>query len=182
MDDVAGHCNISKKTIYQIFSDKDSIITAVMRRHMEHDVCGIAAIHEQAISALDEIIQISEFMKKDIAEIHPSILYDLKKYHKDAWELFNTHKNTIFYESVANNLEKGVKEGVYRSNIDIRIMAKLRCMEIEAMFNPEVFPPNEINPTMLQLNFIDHFIRGLCTVEGLHQWENTSKNLFNINQ
>lgn len=182
MDEIANHCNISKKTIYQIFTDKDAIITEVVRRHMSNDVCKLNAIQNEASSALNEIIQISEFMKKDILEIHPSILYDLKKYHKDAWDLFNNHKNTIFYESVASNLEKGVKEGVYRTSIDIGIMSKLRCLEIEAMFNVDLFPPDEIEPTVVQLHFIDHFIRGVCTIEGLMQWETISKNLFKINR
>jgi len=182
MDEVANHCNISKKTIYQMFTDKDAIITEVMRRHMDSDVCGIEQIHASGSSALDEIMMISEFMKKDIAEIHPSILYDLRKYHKGAWDLFNTHKNTIFYESVARNLRKGMEEGVYRSNIDVRLMARLRCLEIEAMFNTDAFPPGETEPALMQLHFMDHFIRGLCTVKGLQDWENISLNLFKFNQ
>ena len=182
MDEVANHCNISKKTIYQMFTDKDAIITEVMRRHMENDRCSIADIHARSMSALAEIMHISEFMKRDIAEIHPSILYDLKKYHKEAWDLFSKHKNTIFYETVADNLKKGVAEGVYRENIDIGLMAKLRCLEIEAMFNMEVFPAGVRDPALMQLHFLDHFIRGVCTTDGLAQWEKISQDLFKFNR
>lgn len=181
MDEVANHCNISKKTIYQFFTDKDSIINEVVKRHMSSDVCKMRDILETATSALDEIIRISEFMKKDIGRIHPSILFDLKKYHPTAWELFNVHKHTIFIEGVTRNLKRGIEEGVYRDSIDISVMARLQCLEIEAMFNTDLFPPDTFEPATLQLHFIDHFMRGICSKPGLVQWEETSTNLFKIN-
>lgn len=178
MDEVANHCNISKKTIYQFFSDKDSIINEVVNRHMSADVCRVKVLQEEATSALDEIMRVSEYMKQTIGNIHPSVLYDLKKYHPGAWEAFNKHKHSMMIETVSNNLRRGLGEGVYRSNIDIDILARLRCLQVEAIFNSDLFPVSAFNPATLQIHFVDHFIRGICTKEGLNQWEEMSLKLF----
>lgn len=178
MDEVANHCNMSKKTIYQFFTDKDSIINEVVNRHMSADVCQVKLIQDQASSALDEIMRVSEYMKQTIGNIHPSVLYDLKKYHPVAWESFNQHKHCMMIETVSNNLRRGVGEGVYRSNIDIDILSRLRCLEVEAIFHSDLFPSNTYNPASLQIHFVDHFIRGICTPAGLTQWEEMSGKLF----
>jgi AcrR family transcriptional regulator len=178
MDEVARHCNISKKTIYQFFPDKDALVKEIMEKHMQEDVCMMNAIKEKPCSALEEVLKISEFMKKDLLEIHPSVLFDLKKYHSSAFEVFEKHRDTHFVETVAQNLVRGIKEGVYRPEIDIQVMSRLRVLEIESMFDRNLFPESEWNITNLQLHFVDHFVRGVVTPKGLKEWENISKNLF----
>lgn len=178
MDEVARHCNISKKTIYQYFPDKDALVKEIMVRHMEQDNCMISAIGELKCTALEEILKISEYMKKDMAEIHPSVLFDLKKYHSSAYEVFEKHRDTNFIETVAKNLERGLEEGVYRSEIDVRVFSRLRVIEIEAMFNLDIFKDADLEIAKVQLYFIDHFVRGLVTTKGLKQWESISENLF----
>jgi AcrR family transcriptional regulator len=134
MDEVARHCNVSKKTIYQYFPDKDSLVKTIMERHMAEDVCQIDRLLAQELSALEEVLKISEFMKKDMLEIHPSVLFDLKKYHSSAYEVFEKHRDGHFMQVVSQNLRKGIEEGVYRANIDVRLFSRLRVMEVEAMF------------------------------------------------
>jgi AcrR family transcriptional regulator len=155
MDEVARHCNISKKTIYQYFPDKDSLVKEIMEVHMKEDICLINALTQQNCSALEEVLKISEFMKKDIAEIHPSVLFDLKKYHSAAYEVFEKHRDTHFMETVVKNLERGLKEGVYRQEIDVRVFARLRVIEIEAMFNLQLFKEVDIDLSLVQLHFIE---------------------------
>jgi AcrR family transcriptional regulator len=178
MDEVARHCNMSKKTIYQYFPDKDSLVKTIMEKHMAEDVGKIDVLMKQNFSALEEVLKISEFMKKDIQEIHPSVLFDLKKYHSSAYELFEKHRDGHFIQVVSRNLEKGISEGVYRPNIDVRLFSRLRVMEVEAMFDRNLFYEPEWDLFKVQLYFIDHFVRGLVTAKGLQQWEAISENLF----
>ena len=129
---------------------------------------------------LEEVLKISEFMNKDMSEIHPSVLFDLKKYHSAAYEVFEKHRDTHFMDTVARNLERGIQEGVYRKEIDVKVFARLRVIEIEAMFNPVLLNGKEFNPARVQLLFIDHFVRGLVTPKGLEEWERISQPLFQV--
>ena len=178
MDEVARHCNISKKTIYQYFPDKDALVKEIMEKHMAEDVCMMKELHNQACTALEEVLKISEFMKKDIAEIHPSVLFDLKKYHSSAYEVFEKHRDTHFMNTIAQNLERGITEGVYRPDINVQVFARLRVLEIEAMFDRNIFHESKWDIRQVQLHFVDHFIRGLVTPNGLSEWETISTNLF----
>jgi len=178
MDEVARHCNMSKKTIYQYFPDKDTLVKSIMEKHMAEDVCQVGLLLSQGLSALEEVLKISEFMKKNILEIHPSVLFDLKKYHSAAYEVFENHRDSHFIKVVSENLEKGISEGVYRPEIDVRLFSRLRIIELEALFDRNIFHESEWDILRVQLFFIDHFVRGLVTSKGLKQWETISENLF----
>jgi len=180
MDEVARHCNISKKTIYQYFPDKDALVKEIMERHMEQDKCMMQIMADQKCSALEEVLKISEYMKKEMAEIHPSVLFDLKKYHSSAYEVFEKHRDTHFIETITKNLERGLEEGVYRQGIDVRVFSRLRVIELEAMFNQDIYKEADLDLTKVQLHFIDHFVRGLVTQIGLAEWERISENLFKV--
>jgi AcrR family transcriptional regulator len=178
MDEVARHCNISKKTIYQFFPDKDALVKEVIEKHMAEDICMVESLKGAGVTALEEVLKISEFMNKDLAEIHPSVLFDLKKYHSSAYEVFEKHRDCHFLETVAQNLERGIQEGFYRKEIDIRILSRLRVLEIESMFERNFFPEKEWDIRKVQLHFIDHFVRGIVTPKGLEEWEKLSSGLF----
>lgn len=177
MDEVARHCNISKKTIYQFFPDKDALVKEVMIVHMQEDLCHMQDIYNQGYSALEEVLKISEYMKKDMAEIHPSVLFDLKKYHSAAFEIFESHRDKHFMQSVVRNLEKGIQEGVYRPEIDIHLMARLRVLEVESMFSLDLVKETKNDLAYVQLQFIDHFVRGLATEAGLKEWIRISSHI-----
>jgi hypothetical protein len=81
-------------------------------------------------------------------------------------------------DTVAGNLQRGIEEGVYRADIDVRVLSRLRVLEIEAMFDRNIFHESEWDIRKVQLHFIDHFIRGLVTPKGLLEWETLSANLF----
>ncbi|HSH65044.1 MAG TPA: helix-turn-helix domain-containing protein, partial [Bacteroidia bacterium] len=48
MDDIAKHLSISKKTIYQFFSDKNEIVDLLMRLKLADDRVALQKIHDEA--------------------------------------------------------------------------------------------------------------------------------------
>jgi hypothetical protein len=80
--------------------------------------------------------------------------------------------------TIAQNLERGITEGVYRPDINVQVFARLRVLEIEAMFDRNIFHESKWDIRQVQLHFVDHFIRGLVTPIGLSEWETISTNLF----
>jgi hypothetical protein len=55
----------------------------------------------------------------------------------------------------------------------VEVMSKLRVETIDMAFNMELFPPNLYNILKVQLESIDHFIRGIVTTKGLEIYEKT---------
>jgi AcrR family transcriptional regulator len=171
MDEIAKHLGISKKTIYQFFPDKDEIVFLMCKKGIEEDVCCMKEIQMKSSSAIEEMLRISEFLRKELVSMHPSLLFDLHKYHRRAWNVYMAHKESVMEKSVSSNLQRGIEEGCYRPEINVLILAKLRLETIQIAFDPTVFPPEEYNFGEIHAQFIEHFVRGLLTPKGLELWE-----------
>jgi AcrR family transcriptional regulator len=166
MDDVARELAMSKKTLYQHFSNKNSLVTAIAEAHIKMEMIDFEKITADAANAIEEIHGIAKCMRRNVAEMNPSTLYDLQKFHQDAWKTFLNFKDKFIAGYVEQNMRKGVKEGFYRKEIDVKILARLRVEQVQIMFDPKIFPPSKFNFAEVQNQMLDHFIHGLLTEKG----------------
>ena len=72
---------------------------------------------------------------------------------------------------VKKNLLKGIEMGLYRSTVNVDILSRLRLEQIEMGLDPYLFPLGQFNPLDTQLELLDHFLRGIVTIEGLNLYE-----------
>lgn len=171
MDEIASELGISKKTIYLHFEDKDAIVHEMATNRMSHEQGVCERIYEEAENPIHEVVKEIEILKKEAATFNPVIIYDLKKYHPKTWAVFQQHKQTIFLDITRRNLQEGVKQGLYRPEINIEILSRLRMEEFDFAFDPSVFPNNTFNQFEVHKTFIDHFLRGVVTEKGLKIYE-----------
>jgi len=166
MDDIARNLGMSKKTIYQFFEDKNSLIISLndqyMTRHQEY----FDAITRETKNAIDEILQMMKHMHKIFSVMNPNVLYDMQKYHPDAWKQQLTFKEKCMYPKVEENLRRGISEGLYREDLNIRLMAILRIEQFNMVYNQQVIDPSEFNIGEVHLLLLDHFLHGITTLKG----------------
>jgi AcrR family transcriptional regulator len=171
MDEIAAELGISKKTIYLHFEDKDAIVHEMAENIMQCDIEEGERVFRESRDPIEAVFKETELLKNNTALLNPTLVYDLKKYHPRTWELFQKHKQGTFLEMVRTNLKEGIKQGLYRNDINVEVLAALRMEEIEFAFDVKVFPPNQFNQIEIHTIFIDHFLRGVLTEKGLQIYE-----------
>ncbi|MEW6469197.1 MAG: TetR/AcrR family transcriptional regulator [Bacteroidota bacterium] len=176
MDDIARHLGISKKTIYRSFKEKDEIVNLLMQLSIEEDKKQFRQIADSAQNVVDEVFKMMQCLTSIISKLNPVIFYDLQKYHPSAWSLFVKFKSDFILHMVEETITKGIKQGYVRSDLNPRILARLRVEEIEMGFNPKVFPPDKFKMLEVQLALMEHFLYGICTLKG-HKLVNKYKQI-----
>jgi TetR/AcrR family transcriptional regulator, cholesterol catabolism regulator len=166
MDDIARHLGMSKKTLYQFFTDKDDLICQVMMNFLKKEESEIEGIYNAAKNSVEGMLLMSKHLKISFQNITPSLLFELRKYHPKAYKIFTNHKHSYLHRSVVQNLDAGIKEGVFREDIDLKVLAKLRLEQIEMGFDQEIFPSADFKLEHVQLQLFDHFIHGITTLKG----------------
>src|SRR5688572_15649307 len=166
MDEIATQLGMSKKTIYQYYTDKDQLVDAVAvdEIHYSQECC----TKDAAVSAnaIEEIFRVMEFVEEMFRNMNPSMLHDLEKYHPLGYRKFLEHKNKFLYDMIKKNIERGIKEELYRPEIDIEIMTRYRLEGLMLGFNTELFPSSKFNLVKLQQEILEHFLYGLATLKG----------------
>ena len=176
MDDLSRELGMSKKTIYKYFSDKDALIKTIIafKTQSDREICALAT--RQAENAIDEMIRISEFVSEMLQDVHSSVFFDLQKYHRDAWQLMEDHKNTFVRSQIKGNIERGINEGIYRANADSDILSKVYVATMSALFDGHTFPTNEYKFNRVFNQIIRFQIRGLASSDGLEYFKNRLNN------
>lgn len=166
MDDIASHLSISKKTIYQFFKDKKEIVRVCLQHIVDCEFTDMDAIEAKSKDVMEELVYISEYFRKMIARMNPSLLFDLKKYHADAWEVYLDAKQTRYLDKIKRNLKRGQEQGFIRKEINVDIASRMRMEMVEIGFNPDVFPPDKYDISALQMELFDYFFHSVTTYEG----------------
>lgn len=170
MDDIAHSLGVSKKTIYQHYTDKKMLVNAVTEFALSKEICKEEEYSKLASNPIEEIILATKQMREMFSNISPTLLYDLQKYYPSAFKHYLSHKKD-FKEVVLRNMRQGVDQGYYRKDIHVEVLATLRIESVDLAFDNTVFPANRFNLLDVQLAFIDHFLRGIMTEKGLRVYE-----------
>jgi AcrR family transcriptional regulator len=167
MDDIAASVGMSKKTLYQYYKDKDELVKAVISSVIEDNRCKCDHHVEAADNAVHEIFLAMEMMVEMFKSMNPAILYEMQKYHPDAYQHFQEHKMQYLHGHIRQNIERGIKEELYRPDINPHILAKFRVESMFIAFNPE-FQRALHKYTLLELEqqIIMNFLFGLVTTKG----------------
>ncbi|HQW22846.1 MAG TPA: TetR/AcrR family transcriptional regulator [Bacteroidia bacterium] len=166
MDDIAEHLAISKKTIYTHYKDKDLIVKSMFHILIEQEHERMHQIRKISENPIDEIMRLMEHLGSFISQFNPAVFYDLQKFYPLVWAEFRVFREKEVMGFVEDNLRKGVKLELYRKEIKIKIIARLRIEMIYLGFDTDVFPINQYNHAQVQVALLDHFLHGIVTLKG----------------
>lgn len=175
MDDIARHLHISKKTLYLYVKDKKELVRRGMELSLENDCSMVHAASEESETAIDELIGITKCASSRLGEIHPSVIYDIQKYHPKTWKLLLDHKHEFMHGVMLDNLKRGVKEKLYRKNLNPEVVASIYITLIDTIMNSESTLSKKMNLAQLHLEVINYHLNGICNQKGLTYLESIIK-------
>jgi len=167
MDDIAKELKISKKTLYKYVKDKNELILIIMNGQCEMEKMVMAEACDKAENAIEELMIFSETLGQKLQQMNPSVHYDLEKYYPEAWTTFIDHKEDFILGCVQKNIERGIKEGIYRDNVNPEIISKLYIQKIDCVFDPAVFPVGKFTFYQVHLELMRYHIRGIANEKGM---------------
>jgi len=165
MDEIAKELVVSKKTLYQYFKDKDEIVSVATNFMIEMDKNEFIGIKEESSNSIEELFLVSKCIREKIGEMNPSLLFDLQKFHPEAWGFYVNYKE-IMLDYIADSIRQGIAEGYFRTNLDPDTIARMRLEMVQMVFDDSIFPKNRFDFKEVQLQLFDFFVEGIITDKG----------------
>lgn len=164
MDDIANTLAISKRTLYEIYSNKEELLLEAVRIHeQEFNDHMLQYSLDKNHNVMDIII---EFYKKkllSIADVSPLFLVELRKYKQvvEYLERMNAerHNNALLF------FRRGVKEGFFHSDLNFDIILKTSSASANYAMETQMYKNYSI--TAIMHNTIFLYLRGICTTKGI---------------
>ncbi len=167
MDDVAREFGISKKTLYTYFVDKENMVGQVIDFYLNKPDFNLS--RNCPGNAIDHFFEIRKHVIRTLKYFNNNLEHDLKKLYPELYKKVHTFKRERIYSNTVKNFVDGVKEGLYRSELDPVMVAKLQVGRMLYSLNPdnEVFSETELSSIELFDKIIDYHMHAICTDKGI---------------
>lgn len=175
MDDLAGRLGMSKKTIYQYYADKDSLVTHVFDELISFNIGLCCRDRELSDNAIHEAMLNIESVSAMLQSVNPNVVNDLWKYYPAVFQNFQSHKDKYVFDIVRANIIRGQKELLYRKNLEVDILARYRVEALMVFFSDNFRKHINASIEVIEREVITHFIYGLVTPLGYDTIEKYKK-------
>lgn len=166
MADIARDLGMSKKTLYVHVENKRDLVQQILQKHIQEDKRQCLSIVESAENALEALLKMSVYAQKHMNDINPSLLFDLKKYHRPVWELLDNFHRKEMLQMVINNLQEGVEEGLYRADLNVELIARIHVSLMLILSDVDFFPMEQFPLSVRHGEFTKYHIHAIVSDKG----------------
>jgi len=138
------------------------------------DEQAILSISENTENAIEELLLIAAHIHAELQMFHPSIIQDLMKFYPESWLMIEQHRDIFAKKNIANNLRKGIEQGLYRKdiNVDMVTMLQLNLSFLPLQADGKTHKPSDFYLEVLKYNFY-----AIATPKGIELFEKLIKKL-----
>lgn len=164
MDDIASRLSISKRTLYEIFSNKEELLLECVRMQEEEFDSHMAEFgSDSSHNSIDIILEFYRFQMQNVSDVSPAFYEELSKYGH-VMEFLN--KKRIKRNANAKEFfTHGVSEGYFRKDVDFDIVSQIGAASMEHAMKTKMYEKYGMKGLLHNILFL--FLRGFCTAEGI---------------
>jgi len=166
MDDIARRAGISKKTLYQHFANKEEVVNESVVWYKKNTTNNCMAVLDEAENAIEAMVKLMAFFDEMHKRINPMALFEMQKYFPDAYKTFREMLVERDVVIIRDNIQQGVKEGLYREEVDADLMARYRIETSMLILQPNLLVNDRNNLMSVAMEIGEHFLYGLVTPKG----------------
>jgi hypothetical protein len=108
-----------------------------------------------------------QFVLGILKNIHPSVQFDLQKYHPDVYRAMKENRDRAVFDCMMQNTKKGQREGYYRKDFNAEVINKVYIGRMDLIFDQSMFPVEQFTLTSLYKEMFSYHIRGIASEKGL---------------
>ena len=167
MDMLAANLGISKRTIYEVFKDKDELLEGVVKWMYDKQKEVITKILQESENVIEANFRMIELMRDHYQNMSPAFMLDIKKYHNTS--ILNSQGNAemLDYRKGLEIVARGIKEGVFRKDLEVELVNKCIFELIRISADNEIFPLDKYSRNDILKNVYINYLKGISTPRGL---------------
>lgn len=162
MDDIAHALTMSKRTLYQLFADKEELLIACLgeeeRLHRER----LHGLSEETDSVVELLLSDFRLKMQELETVSPEFFRDLSRFPRALRHMEQRHAENA--RVAVEFLNRGVAQGLLRPEINMEILYDLLTMTFECARDDRFL--NRYSPVEVFFHSVFVYFRGCTTLKG----------------
>ena len=162
MDDIATSLGISKRTLYEVFSDKETLLEECILKGQKEGDEFLKNVLATSGNVLEVLLKCYQRSIEQFHATNKKFFEDIKKYPK----VYNMMKERSESDSekTMSFFMLGVEQGIFRSDVNFAIVNLLVREQFDVLLNTDVC--NEYSFIEVYESIMFTYIRGISTEKG----------------
>lgn len=162
MDDIAASLGISKRTLYEVFRDKETLLKECILKGQREMTEFLSRVLDNSANVMEVILICYQRSIEDFHNTNKRFFEDIKKYPK-IYELMNKYRDRDSDSTIAF-FRMGVEQGIFRSDVNFAIVNLLVREQLDLLMNTDVCKEYSFLEVYESIMFT--YIRGISTERG----------------
>lgn len=162
MDEIATSLGISKRTLYEVFPDKETLLEECVLKSQEEGDRFVQEVKETSGNVLEVLLRCYQRSIEKFHATNKRFFEDIKKYPK-AYQLLKNDRNRSSEDTVSF-FKEGVEQGIFRGDVNFAIVNQLVRGQLDLLMNSDIC--NEYSFLEVYESIMFTFLRGISTEQG----------------
>jgi putative transcription regulator (tetR family) len=166
MDDIANSLGISKRTLYEIYANKEELLLAgIIEEEKIKEKEAQVFISDDSYTVMDLIIKFYHLKIEELTHTNPLFYSELHKYPRII-KFINRRHHTLDKRNMAF-IKRGIQEGYFSPQFNYDIIFQIINGATTVMMTESFFKGYDVQTVFK--NVTSFFIRGFCTQKGIRE-------------
>ncbi|MCF8224378.1 MAG: TetR/AcrR family transcriptional regulator [Bacteroidales bacterium] len=167
MDALAEEMGISKRTIYENFKDKDTLLMEVISFYKTRQLKDANEIFTRSQNVVEVLFSLLNGMINIMKQINPVFFHDMKRFHSDIFKKLQEKGDIRDHSITRRILKEGTEQDIFRKDLNLELI-NLTLHELFNLFSPDSRLTNEgYDRKELFNNILIPYLRGISTDKGI---------------
>ena len=162
MSDIASQLGISKRTLYEIFTDKEELLFGCIRSYDQHKKERLA-LYFASHNVIEVVLEAYRLKVNEVQSFNPVFYDDILKYPKLVQYIRQNHEQAR--QGFLDFMQRGVSEGLFREGLDYTMVYQMFEAIGQYIMNDKLFKQYTLRELFVNLYLVA--LRGICSAEGL---------------
>lgn len=170
---------ISLEELKENFSDRRDMVKAIFEyeRHCFEEIFN--EYDFEGWNAIDIMLIISNEINNRFFFVTPSVTITLSQVFPDIFEKHLDERSNYIFEKIKINIEKGIQQGMYKTDISSEMIARMYIARLNDIHNPQIYPPEGFTFATIFTTLIDSVIKNITNEEG-RKYYKQRKQLYSV--
>ncbi len=123
-------------------------------------------IKNRELNAIEELFEVYRMINTMLRDYNASMEYDIHKYYPELYSKVKEIRRKKIYDTMYNNMNKGKKEGLYRKELNSKIIARLLVFKVENMYDNNIFTMEELVSVKVFNEVFVYHLQGILNTKG----------------
>ena len=181
MDDIARELSVSKRTLYELFGDKEELLYQSVKLYSEQ----LHYQRQQLMRSAENELEMMIICLRDMINVAPvssRMRRNIKRFYPEVYVRLETEFTSLMRESISRWVNVCVQKGYFTTTAECDLIINILYGSSQGLLTSELFESRQPTEVISMLSYsLVVFIRGLCTPKGIEIIDKSfSKYLGNI--